>query len=116
MKLDDSTAAREELAALEAASRRGYVDAAGLAGIYASLGDTTRALDLLDQAYRDKAFTLPFVRVMPPFEPTFAPRAAMIQRAPPQTPPPMQTDPPGASRARAAPRPRHDPESTCAAR
>jgi serine/threonine-protein kinase len=68
MKLDDSTAAREELAALEAASRRGYVDAAGLAGIYASLGDTTRALDLLDQAYRDKAFTLPFVRVMPPFE------------------------------------------------
>jgi serine/threonine-protein kinase len=68
MKLGDTTAAREELQALEAAGRRGYIGSDGLAGIYASLGDTTRALDLLDQAYRDKAFTLPFVRVMAPFE------------------------------------------------
>ena len=33
-----------------------------------AIGDTARALDLLDQAYREKAFTLPFVRLMAPFE------------------------------------------------
>ena len=67
-KLGDTTAARGELEALEAAGRRGYVGADGLAGIYAALGDTARALDLLDRAYREKAFTLPFVRVMAPYE------------------------------------------------
>jgi serine/threonine protein kinase/tetratricopeptide (TPR) repeat protein len=68
VQLGDTVAARKELEALEAARGRGYIGADGLAGIYAALGDTARALDLLDQAHRERAFTLPFVRVMAPFE------------------------------------------------
>ena len=67
-QLGDTAGVRQELSALEAARRRGYVSADGLAGIYAVLGDTGRALELLQQAERDRAFTLAFLPIYPMFD------------------------------------------------
>jgi len=39
-----------------------------IAGIYASLGDLTRALDLLDNAAEERAFTLVFLANYPMFD------------------------------------------------
>jgi len=67
-QLGDTAAVREELAAFEAAGRRGYVSADGLAGVYAVLGDTARAFAHLERAEREHAFTLPFIPVYPMFD------------------------------------------------
>ncbi len=67
-QLGDTAAVRQELDALEAARRRGYISAEGLAGVYAVLGDTVRAFAQLEQAERDRAFTLPFLPIYPMFD------------------------------------------------
>jgi eukaryotic-like serine/threonine-protein kinase len=60
-QLADTNAARGMVRELEAATQRGYVAADALAGAYAALGDTSRALDLLDKAAEERAFTLVFL-------------------------------------------------------
>jgi eukaryotic-like serine/threonine-protein kinase len=67
-QLGDTAAVRQELQTFEAARRRGYISADGLAGVYAVLGDTTRALAQLEQAERERAFTLPFLPTYPMFD------------------------------------------------
>jgi tetratricopeptide (TPR) repeat protein len=67
-QLGDTAGVRLELAAFEAARRRGYISADGLAGVYAVLGDTARAFAQLEQAERDRAFTLPFIPQYPMFD------------------------------------------------
>ena len=67
-QLGDTAAVLQELAAFEAARRRGYISADGLAGVYAVLGDTARAFMLLEQAERERAFTLPFLPTYPMFD------------------------------------------------
>ena len=64
-QLGDTAGVRQELEAFEAARRRGYISADGLAGVYAVLGDTARAFAQLEQAERDRAFTLPFLPIYP---------------------------------------------------
>jgi len=59
---------RQELEAFEVARRRGYISADGLAGVYAVLGDTARARAQLEQAERDRAFTLAFLPICPMFD------------------------------------------------
>ncbi len=67
VQLGDTAAARQSLRAYVAARQHTYVSADALAGIYASLGDTTRALDLLEKAAEDRAFTLVFLANYPMF-------------------------------------------------
>jgi serine/threonine-protein kinase len=66
-KLGDSSAARAQARRMEEAMRRGYVAADALAGAYAAIGDTTRALDMLERAADEHAFTLIFL----PYQPMF---------------------------------------------
>jgi serine/threonine-protein kinase len=68
-QVGDTTGAREELRSLEAARQQRYVSLDAIAGIYAALGDSLRALDLLEQAAEERAFTLPFIAYYPPFQP-----------------------------------------------
>ena len=67
-QLGDTAAARKSLHALETAAETTYVSADAIAGAYASLGDTTRALDLLDKAAEERAFTLVFLANYPMFD------------------------------------------------
>jgi serine/threonine-protein kinase len=67
-QLGDTTGARQSLRAFEAAAQQTYVSADVFAGIYASLGDSTRALDLLDKAAEERAFTLVFPAKYPMFD------------------------------------------------
>jgi tetratricopeptide (TPR) repeat protein len=67
-QLGDSAGARDELRSLETARAQRYVALDAIAGIYAGLGDSSRALALLDQAAEDRAFTLPFLAHYPLFE------------------------------------------------
>jgi serine/threonine-protein kinase len=60
-QLGDTAGARKQVRILETAAERGYVSADALAAAYAGLGDTTRALNLLEKAADDRAFTLVFL-------------------------------------------------------
>ena len=82
VQLGDTAAAREELRALQDAAQRGYVSADGLAAMYGLLGDTTRAFEMLAEAERERAFTLPFMPTMVSFDSlrNTAPFKALIER------------------------------------
>ena len=67
-QLGDTAAVRQELDTYLAIRRRGYISADGLAGVYAVLGDTASALAQLDQAERDRGFTLPWLPLWPMFD------------------------------------------------
>ena len=67
VQLGDTAAARQSLRDYEAAREHTYVAADALAAIYASLGDSTRALDLLEKAAEERAFTLVFLANYPMF-------------------------------------------------
>jgi len=61
LQLGDTATARRLLAEYEAAREHTYVAADALAGMYAAFGDSTRALNLLEQAAEERAFTLVFL-------------------------------------------------------
>jgi serine/threonine-protein kinase len=65
VQLGDTVTARRLLGDYEAAREHGYVAADALAGMYAAFGDSTRALDLLEKAAEDRAFTLVFLANYP---------------------------------------------------
>jgi hypothetical protein len=65
-KVGDSSAARVQARKMEEAMQNRYVSADALAGVYAALGDTTRALDMLERAADDHAFTLVFLPYQQP--------------------------------------------------
>jgi TolB-like protein/Flp pilus assembly protein TadD len=67
-QLGDSSAARVQVRKMEESMQHGYVAADALAGVYAAIGDTTRALDLLERAADEHAFSLIFL----PYEPMFS--------------------------------------------
>jgi serine/threonine-protein kinase len=60
-KLGDSSAARAQTRKMEEATQHRYVSADALAGAYAAVGDTARALNMLERAADDRAFTLIFL-------------------------------------------------------
>ena len=66
-QLGDSAAARAQARQMEGAMQHGYVSADALAGAYAAIGDTSRALDMLERAADDHAFSLPFLNHQPMF-------------------------------------------------
>jgi serine/threonine-protein kinase len=65
--LGDSSSARAQARKMEEEMQRGYVSADALAGVYAAIGDTTRALDMLERAADEHAFTLVFLHYGPMF-------------------------------------------------
>jgi serine/threonine protein kinase/tetratricopeptide (TPR) repeat protein len=67
VQLGDTAAARQSLRDYEATREHTYVAADALAAMYASLGDSTRALELLEQASEERAFTLVFLANYPMF-------------------------------------------------
>jgi Tfp pilus assembly protein PilF len=67
VQLGDTATARKLLRDYEAAREHTYVAADALAAMYAALGDSTRALDLLDTAAEERAFTLVFLANYPMF-------------------------------------------------
>ena len=67
VQLGDTAAARGLVREYEAARKDRYVAADALAAMYASLGDSTRALQLLDEAAEERAFTLVFLANYPMF-------------------------------------------------
>jgi tetratricopeptide (TPR) repeat protein len=67
VQLGDTAAARRLLREYEAAREHTYVAADALAAMYAALGDSTRALDLLEKAAEERAFTLVFLANYPMF-------------------------------------------------
>ena len=46
---------------MEEATQHGYVSADAIASAYAAIGDTTRALDMLERAANEHSFTLIFL-------------------------------------------------------
>ena len=64
----DRTSAEEILADLEAMQERRYVDPANFAKLFAALGDTTRALDMLEAAYRAGSSEMVFLGLDDPFD------------------------------------------------
>jgi Flp pilus assembly protein TadD len=67
-QLGDSAGAREQLRRLQAAARERYVAADAIAGVYSVLGDSARALDFLERALEEHAFTLVFLMHYPQFD------------------------------------------------
>ena len=67
VQLGDTTAARRLVRDYEAARQHMYVAADAMAAMYAALGDSTRALQLLDDAAEERAFTLVFLANYPMF-------------------------------------------------
>lgn len=61
--------ALQTLDSLRRIATRRYVSAEGFAAIYTGLGDTDRAFEELERAYRDKSFTLRFLAKNPVFAP-----------------------------------------------
>lgn len=59
----NGSAARAILAELEGRAASGYVPATSLAAVHNALGDTERALDLLERAYDERDIRLAFVKV-----------------------------------------------------
>jgi len=68
VQLGDTATARRILGDYEAEREHTYVAADALAAMYAALGDSTRALDLLEQAAQERAFTLVFLANYPMFK------------------------------------------------
>jgi serine/threonine-protein kinase len=66
-KLGDSSAARAQTRKMEEAAKHRYVSADALAGAYVAVGDTARALNMLERAADDRAFTLIFLPYSPMF-------------------------------------------------
>ena len=66
-QLGDTAAARAQVREFEAAMQRGYVSADAVAGVYAAVGDTARALGMLERAADDHCFTLVFLPHYPMF-------------------------------------------------
>jgi hypothetical protein len=64
-QLGDSAGARDQLRRFEAAAQRGYVSADAMAAIYASVGDSSHALTMLERGLADHAVTLVFVAHYP---------------------------------------------------
>jgi serine/threonine protein kinase/tetratricopeptide (TPR) repeat protein len=60
--------ARATLAELSRLADRQYVPSSTLAVVYAGLGDKARALDRLEQAYREHDFAMVFLNVVPWFD------------------------------------------------
>jgi predicted Zn-dependent protease len=67
VQLGDTASARQILRDYEAEREHTYVAADALAAMYAALGDSTRALDLLEAAAQERAFTLVFLANYPMF-------------------------------------------------
>jgi len=67
-QLGDTAGARAQVKALEAEQARGYTSADALAGAYAAVGDTARALAMLERGADEHAFTLPFLAQFPMFD------------------------------------------------
>ena len=67
VQVGDTATARKLLRDYEAAREHTYVAADALAAMYAALGDSTRALDLLEKAAEERAFTLVFLANYPMF-------------------------------------------------
>jgi len=67
VQLGDTATARHLVGEYEAARKQTYVAADALAAMYASLGDSTRALQLLEEAADERAFTLVFLANYPMF-------------------------------------------------
>jgi serine/threonine-protein kinase len=67
VQLGDTASARQILRDYEAEREHTYVAADALAAMYAALGDLTRALDLLEAAAQERAFTLVFLANYPMF-------------------------------------------------
>ena len=61
------TAAQAKVHALEAQAQREYVAGDAIALIYTGLGDKDRAFAWLEQAYRERSFSLPWVSIEPIF-------------------------------------------------
>ena len=59
----DRASAEQVLAGLEERRRRGYVPATSLALLVNALGDTDRALDLLEQGYRERDVRMSFLKI-----------------------------------------------------
>jgi hypothetical protein len=57
--------AQRALGELLALSKRSHVSKYSLATIYAALGEKSRALDALDQAYAERSFSLDFLKTDP---------------------------------------------------
>jgi tetratricopeptide (TPR) repeat protein len=77
--LGDSSAARAQVRKMEEAMQHGYVSVDALAAAYAVLGDTARALDMLERAADERTFTLVFLTYYPMFLPLHGnPRYAKI--------------------------------------
>ena len=68
VQLGDTATARRLLRDYEATREHAYVAADALAAMYAALGDSTRALDLLETAAQERAFTLVFLANYPMFK------------------------------------------------
>ena len=67
-QLGDTAGARAQLNGFKEAQSRGYISADALAGAYVAVGDTARALELLERAADERAFTLVFLAVYPMFD------------------------------------------------
>ena len=67
-QLGDSSAARAQARQMEGATKHRYVSADAIASAYAAIGDTTRALDMLERAAEEHSFTLIFLGQFPWFE------------------------------------------------
>jgi serine/threonine-protein kinase len=62
-------AAQQVLAELKEVSRTRYVSSGRLALVYAALGDKDRAIDLLEEAYRERSDSIVFLKVEPRLDP-----------------------------------------------
>jgi len=67
-QLGDTAGARAQLNGFKEAQSRSYISADALAGAYVAVGDTARALDMLERAADERAFTLVFLAVYPMFD------------------------------------------------
>ena len=62
------TSARTRLEQLKAQSAKQYVSPFYLAEVYSALGDTSRAMEELEEAYQDRSNSIIFLRVDPEFD------------------------------------------------
>jgi serine/threonine-protein kinase len=68
IQLGDTAGGIKALQDLEAVAKERYVTPDAIAMIYVALGDTTRALDLLERGANERAFTLVFLGNYPTFD------------------------------------------------
>jgi serine/threonine-protein kinase len=65
--LGDTAGARRSLRVIDSLSRKGYVSTDLRALVTLALGDVQGALDLLEQAMDERAFTMMFIGIYPPW-------------------------------------------------